>query len=120
MFIFIIFFSIEFICILLYVYAFNKSFYANYRDDTMLVSGTEDGELCLWNMDSYNLQATIKGKYSSWLFLSFYTFLILYLIQYTHYHRNLKMKESYYLKLLNIIILTYSMSCGSLNFSGRK
>ncbi|XP_025263556.1 protein FAN isoform X2 [Camponotus floridanus] len=31
------------------------------RDDTMLVSGTEDGELYLWNMDSYNLQATIKG-----------------------------------------------------------
>ncbi|XP_067203387.1 protein FAN isoform X2 [Linepithema humile] len=30
-------------------------------DDTMLVSGTEDGELCLWNMDGYNLQSTIKG-----------------------------------------------------------
>lgn len=29
----------------------------------MLVSGTEDGELCLWNMDDYNLQSTIKGKY---------------------------------------------------------
>jgi len=28
----------------------------------MLVSGTEDGELCLWNMNSYNLQSTIKGK----------------------------------------------------------
>ncbi|KAG5342883.1 FAN protein, partial [Acromyrmex heyeri] len=31
------------------------------RDDTMLVSGTEDGELCLWSMNSYNLQSTIKG-----------------------------------------------------------
>lgn len=27
----------------------------------MLVSGTEDGELCLWSMNSYNLQSTIKG-----------------------------------------------------------
>jgi len=31
----------------------------------MLVSGTEEGELYLWDMDSYNLQATIKGKYIS-------------------------------------------------------
>ncbi|KYQ57115.1 Protein FAN, partial [Trachymyrmex zeteki] len=31
------------------------------RDDTMLVSGTEDGELCLWSMNNYNLQSTIKG-----------------------------------------------------------
>lgn len=30
-------------------------------DDTMLVSGTEDGELCLWRMDNYNLQSTIKS-----------------------------------------------------------
>lgn len=29
----------------------------------MLVSGTEDGELCLWSMNNYNLQSTIKGKY---------------------------------------------------------
>lgn len=28
----------------------------------MLVSGTEDGELCLWSMNNYNLQSTIKGK----------------------------------------------------------
>jgi len=28
----------------------------------MLVSGTEDGELCLWSMNSYNLQSTIKGE----------------------------------------------------------
>ncbi|XP_032667733.1 protein FAN-like isoform X2 [Odontomachus brunneus] len=31
------------------------------RDDAILVSGTEDGELCLWSMDTYDLQYTIKG-----------------------------------------------------------
>lgn len=70
MFIFIIFLSS--LLASCYMFILNKSFYANCSDDTMLVSGTEDGELCLWNMDSYNLQATIKGKYISW---SFYMFL---------------------------------------------
>lgn len=39
----------------------------------MLVSGTEDGELCLWNMDSYNLQSTIKGVHLSYvLYINIY------------------------------------------------
>jgi hypothetical protein len=44
------------------IYKLNKLFFADYRDDTMLVSGTGDGELCLWRMDNYNLQSTIKSK----------------------------------------------------------
>ncbi|XP_043507694.1 protein FAN-like isoform X2 [Frieseomelitta varia] len=30
-------------------------------DETLLVSGTEDGEIFLWNMDTYNLQFTAKA-----------------------------------------------------------
>jgi len=45
-----------------------------YRDDTMLVSGTEDGELCLWSMNSYNLQSTIKGE-NIFLFLKLLSYL---------------------------------------------
>lgn len=37
----------------------------------MLISGTEDGELCLWNMDTYNLQYMIKGKYKLFLCFTF-------------------------------------------------
>lgn len=47
----------------------NKLLYVNCRDDAILVSGTEDGELCLWSMDTYDLQYTIKGKYI--FFISF-------------------------------------------------
>nr|XP_033328034.1 protein FAN-like isoform X1 [Megalopta genalis] len=31
------------------------------RDETLLISGTEDGEIFLWNLDTYNLQLTVKG-----------------------------------------------------------
>lgn len=33
----------------------------------LLVSGTEDGELFLWNMDNYNLQFTVKGNFLYYL-----------------------------------------------------
>ncbi|XP_033226844.1 protein FAN-like isoform X2 [Belonocnema kinseyi] len=31
------------------------------RDESLLVSGTEDGELFLWSMETYNLQFNVKG-----------------------------------------------------------
>ncbi|XP_053985116.1 protein FAN-like [Hylaeus anthracinus] len=34
------------------------------RDEKLLVSGTEDGEIFLWNMDTYNLQFSVKGHTS--------------------------------------------------------
>ncbi|XP_031833417.1 protein FAN isoform X2 [Nomia melanderi] len=34
------------------------------KDDTLLASGTEDGEIFLWNLDTYNLQFTVKGHTS--------------------------------------------------------
>lgn len=31
------------------------------RDEKLLASGTEDGEIFVWNMDTYNLQLTVKA-----------------------------------------------------------
>ncbi|XP_015108694.1 protein FAN isoform X1 [Diachasma alloeum] len=31
------------------------------RDERLLASGTEDGEICVWNMDSYDLEFSVKG-----------------------------------------------------------
>lgn len=34
------------------------------RDETLLVSATEDGEIFLWKLDnSYSLQSTVKGGF---------------------------------------------------------
>lgn len=36
-----------------------------------MVSGTEDGEIFLWNMDTYNLQFTAKGTFQSNCFFNY-------------------------------------------------
>lgn len=33
-----------------------------HRHEKLLASGTEDGEICVWNMDSYDLEFTVKGS----------------------------------------------------------